>query len=66
MNLDDIFETEGFNHKAGFWHQLAYRIEFLLNHLLIIGGVVFFWIFMIALLTSPAWIPALVNDWIIR
>ena len=66
MNLDDIFETGSFKHKAGFWHRLAARIEFLLNHLLIVAGVVLFWVFMIALLTSPAWMPALVNGILIR
>ncbi len=36
-------------------------IRFTLNHLLNLIGVAVFWIYMIALLLSPVWVPWLVN-----
>ena len=36
-------------------------IKVVLGHLLNLVGLLIFWLFMLALLSSPVWVPALVN-----
>lgn len=62
MNLNDVLRSENNEEKVYRVESLLTFITMFLNQLLSLTGVFLFWIFMIALLTSPAWVPALVES----
>jgi hypothetical protein len=42
--------------------KILWGLKFVLGHLLKLVGLLIFWLFMVALLASPVWVPALVNS----
>ena len=61
MNLNEVLEREGFARKINGRQRLLDGVAAVLNQALHAMGVVIFWILMIALITSPAWVPMLVD-----
>ena len=62
MNNYGIFEQRELHHKQLRQEPLLDQSKFNLNHVLNMIGVAVFWIYMIALLISPVWVPWLVNQ----
>ena len=46
--------------------KILWALKFTLSHLLNLVGLLIFWLFMMALLASPVWVPALVNSLLAR
>ena len=46
--------------------KILWALKFALSHLLNLVGLLIFWLFMMALLASPVWVPALVNRLLAR
>ena len=46
--------------------RILWIIKSTLSHLLNLVGLLVFWLFMVALLASPVWVPALVNGLLAR
>jgi len=46
--------------------KILWALKFTLSHLLNLVGLLIFWLFMMALLASPVWVPALVNRLLAR
>lgn len=61
MNLNDILRIENDEDKVYRLQALFSSIRLILNQLFSMAKVFLFWIIMIAILTSPAWIPVLVE-----
>ena len=66
MNLDDVLDRDDFDRKTDLHKRILNGIATVLNQMLSAIGVLLFWLFMLALLTSPAWVPALVEGVLIR
>jgi len=42
--------------------RLSILLKFTLSHILNLVGLLAFWLFMVALIASPLWVPLLVNS----
>ena len=66
MNLDDVLARDDYDRKTDLHKRILNGIATVLSQMLSAIGVLLFWLFMLALLTSPAWVPALVEGVLIR
>ena len=66
MNLDNVLNRDDFGRKIDKRQRILNWIAIVLNQILSAIGVLLFGLLMIALLTSPAWVPALVDGVIFR
>ncbi len=57
----DIYGTIS---QRGLHPGLFSTVKFAISHLLNLFGLLVFWLFMVALLASPVWVPALVNQFL--
>ena len=55
MNLNGIVQPRDSQER------ILYAVRTALSQLLSLLGVFVFWLFMVALIASPVWVPALVN-----
>ena len=61
MNLNGIIHSEDISDRSVRLSQAFQLLRYGLGHLLNLAGVAVFWLYMIALLVSPLWVPLLVN-----
>ena len=66
MNLNDVLDREDFDQKIELRQRILNGIAAVLNQALSAIGVLLFGVLMLALFTSPAWVPALVDGLIFR
>ena len=61
MNLYGTIHHEEVREKAYWYEQALYLLKYSLNHFLNLLGVAVFWLYMLALLVAPFWVPLVVN-----
>jgi hypothetical protein len=61
MNLNGIIQHEEIPEKAFWRYQVLFLLRSGLGQFLNMIGAAIFWLYMIALLVSPIWVPLLVN-----